>query len=564
MITVYSIMIVDDEALERKGWKMVLERYLSDRICVAGEAKNGREAVELAWKTRPDIILMDVKMPGLDGIMASKAIKKFLPEVKIILISAYDDFAYAHEAIQLRAVNYLLKPVQRGDMLAVIDRQLEELENERKRKAEEEELREALQDMMPYIKIGFIFELLAGNIKPTAKINERAEFLGIKQLPQVVLVANIDNFVQQTSDKKEIQRQVLKQKIFERITEAAREWPQSICIPSQEDKFVILLGPCRVEEPPEKIRRRAERLAETIRKEIERDPFINTTVTLGIGRVYRDIEHLHFSYEDALRALEYKFYTDGNQVIHIDDVIPYDERIHSYPYTAEKKLITSFRIADRDHAMQQLKVLLDELLSKTNNNPLLLKTRLLQLLLVLSHQAIESGADPDQVSKLDLTCAQELESKENLYELREWMETKVEQLIGLIRESRSQRQEKTMKKVVEYIHQNYYKDLTLEDTAEAVYFSSCYLSRVFKQMMKVNFIDYLTQTRLEKAKTFLKESNHSISDIGKKVGYQDPKYFSTIFKKHVGCTPSEYRRGTGRAGGAAWRGDVSLATFPKR
>jgi two-component system response regulator YesN len=96
VITVYSIMIVDDEALERKGWKMVLERYLSDRICVAGEAKNGREAVELAWKTRPDIILMDVKMPGLDGIMASKAIKKFLPEVKIILISAYDDFAYAH------------------------------------------------------------------------------------------------------------------------------------------------------------------------------------------------------------------------------------------------------------------------------------------------------------------------------------------------------------------------------------------------------------------------------------------------------------------------------------
>ncbi len=521
---------------------MIIDKYLSDRICIVGEAKNGKEAVELAWKTQPDIILMDVRMPGLDGIMASKAIKKFLPEVKIIIISAYDDFAYAHEAIQLRAVNYLLKPVQRGDMLDIIDRQLTELDNERRRKAEEEELREALQSMMPYIKIGFIFELLAGNIKSTAKINERAEFLGIKQLPQVVLVANIDNFVQHTRNKKEIQRQVLKQKIFERIKEAAREFLESICIPSQEDKFVILLGPQIEDELPEKLRRRAERLGETIRREIENDPFINTTVTIGIGRVYTSIEHLHFSYEDALRALEYKFYTGGNQVIHIDDVIPYDERVHSYPYTEEKKLITSFRIGDRERALQQLEVLLDELLSRINNDPLLIKTRLLQILMVLSHQAIESGADPDEVSKLDLSCAQALQSIENLNELREWTVSKVEELIRLICESRNQRQEITIKKVVDYIHQNYNRDINLEEVAEAVYFSPCYLSRVFKQMLKVNFIDYLTQIRLEKAKMFLKDTNYSISDIGKKVGYQDPKYFSTLFKKNVGCTPSEYRR----------------------
>jgi len=534
-------MIVDDEALERKGWRMILERYRSDQIRVAVEAKNGKEAVELAWKTRPDIILMDVKMPGLDGIMASKAIKKFLPEVKIIIISAYDDFAYAHEAMQLGAVNYLLKPVQRGDMLDIIDRQLQELENERKRKAEEEELREALQRMMPYIKIGFIFELLAGNIKPTAEIRERAEFLGIKQLPQVILVANIDNFVQLTRNKKEIERQVLKHKIFERITAVSREWPQSLCIPLQEDKYGILLGP-QDGEHPEKLRRRAERLAETIRREIENDPFIHTTVTIGIGRTYREVDNLHLSYKEALRALEYKLYTDGNQVIHIDDVLPYDERIHSYPYTMEKELISSFRIGDRECALQWLEELLSELLSKTNNDPVLLKTRLLQLLLVLSRQAIESGADPEEVGRQDFTCAQELQSKENLNELRKWVVAKVEQLIRLIQESRSQRQENIMKKVVNYIHQHYHRDLTLEEVAEAVHFSPCYLSRIFKQMQKVNFIDYLTRVRLEKAKMLLKSSNYSISSIARKVGYQDPKYFSTLFKKHVGCTPSEYRQ----------------------
>jgi YesN/AraC family two-component response regulator len=104
--------------------------------------------------------------------------------------------------------------------------------------------------------------------------------------------------------------------------------------------------------------------------------------------------------------------------------------------------------------------------------------------------------------------------------------------------------------------------------AEAVYFSPCYLSRVFKQMLKVNFIDYLTQVRLEKAKMFLKDSNCSISGIGRKVGYQDPKYFSTLFKKHVGCTPSEYRRGTARGtdstdgAGGAGRGARGAGSFP--
>jgi len=535
----YSVLIVDDEALERKGWRMILEKYRPDQVCVAGEARNGKEAVEVAWKTRPNIILMDVKMPGLDGIMASKAIKKFLPDVKIIIISAYDDFAYAHEALQLGAVSYLLKPVQRGDMLDIIDKQLQDLENERKRKAEEEELREALQKMMPYIEIGFLFELLAGNVKSVEEIRERAEFLGIKQLPQVILVVNIDNFVQITRNKKEIERQVLKHKIFERISTVTREWPQSLCIPLQEDKYGIFLGPQRGEHP-EKLRRRAERLAETIRREIESDPFIYTTVTIGVGRTYQEIDDLHLSYKEALRALEYKLYTDGNHVIHIDDVLPYDERIHSYPYTLEKEFISSFRIGDRECALQWLQELLSELLSKTN--PALIKTRLLQLLLLLSRQAIESGADPEEVGKQDFTYAQELQSKENLNELRKWVVAKVEQLIRLIQESRSQRQENIMKKVINYIHQHYNRDLTLEEVAEAVHFSPCYLSRIFKQMQKVNFIDYLTRVRLEKAKMLLKSSNYSISSISRKVGYQDPKYFSTLFKKHVGCTPSEYRQ----------------------
>ncbi len=536
----YSVLLVDDEMLERQGWRRILEKHRSGSVRVIGEARNGREAVELAKKERPDLVLMDVKMPGLDGIKAGRLIKEFLPGVKIIVISAYDEFSYAQEALKFGAVNYLLKPVQPAEMLEIVDQQLSILEKERRQRKEEESFQAMFQKIMPYLKIGFIFEWLSGNVKLADELHERAEFLGLKPLPQLVMVVNIDNFLRLTAGQKEIERQILKQKIYQKITVLAEEYHQSQCIPLQGDKYGVLIMPERG-ETPEKVRRRAARLAETIRREIEKDPFIPATVTIGIGRVYTEGTDLHLSYQEALKALEYKLYTGGNQVIHIDDVLPFDERVHSYPFPLERELLSCVRIGDGEQARYWLTRLLNELFSKTNNHPDLLKTRILELLVVLSRQAIESGASSEEVARQNFKYTQELWQKEDLGELHEWIFAKVENLIKLVQSGRDMRQQDIMKKILAYIHSNYHRDITLEEVAGAVFLSPCYLSRIFKQVQGVNFIDYLTSIRLEKAKVLLRSSGESIAQIAGKVGYQDPKYFSTVFKKHEGCTPSEYR-----------------------
>ena len=107
----YTILLVDDEVLEREVWKYILEKHCSSLIRVIGEAKTGNEAMELAKRFTPDIILMDVKMPGMDGIKAGNLIKEFLPKTKIIVISAYDDFTYAQNSLKFGAADYLVKPV---------------------------------------------------------------------------------------------------------------------------------------------------------------------------------------------------------------------------------------------------------------------------------------------------------------------------------------------------------------------------------------------------------------------------------------------------------------------
>ncbi|MDD2235065.1 MAG: response regulator [Desulfitobacteriaceae bacterium] len=537
----YTILLVDDEALERAAWKYMVEKYYSGFIKIIGEAKNGNEAVDLAKMLTPDIILMDVKMPGIDGIKASSLIKDFLPQTKIIVISAYDDFSYAQDSLKFGAADYLLKPIQLEEMLGVIRQQITDLEKEKESLEEESLLHERLQKMIPYIKIGFIAGWLEGELRTEVEIQERADFLGISPLPQQVMVANIDHFRKQTSGKTEHERQILKQKIYEEISKATEDFNQGLCIPHTGDKYVILIFP-KENESREQMRKRSLRLAESTRRQIEENPFIHATITVGIGRHYPKNTDLPFSYQEALRALEHRLYTGSNQVIHIDDVLPLDDEIPNYPFAIEKELVTYTRLGDLEQAQYWLNILLDKIITKTNKQPELLKMRLLELLFILSREAIESGASYSEITRGSYSYLKDLQQIEDFHELREWVNNMVEHLIKLVQYSHHTRQQDIPQRVVIYMHQHYMEDIALEEIAGVFYLTPSYLSRIFKQAYGVNFIDYLTCLRLDEAKKLLTTTLDPINSIAKRVGYNDHKYFSTVFKKNESCTPSEYRR----------------------
>ncbi len=537
----YTILLVDDEVLEREVWKYILEKHCSSLIRVIGEAKTGNEAMELAKRFTPDIILMDVKMPGMDGIKAGNLIKEFLPKTKIIVISAYDDFTYAQNSLKFGAADYLVKPVRPEEMLAVIRKQIMDLEKEKKQLEEESLLHERLQKMMPYIKMGFITGWLAGEMKTETEIQERADFLGISSLPQQVMVVNIDHFRKLTNVKKEHERQILKQKIYEEISKIIEDANQGLCIPFTGDKYTILIFPEK-NENQEQMRKRSLRLAESIRRKIEENPFIHTTVTVGVGRHYQKSTDLPFSYREALRALEHRLYTGSNQVIHIDDVLPLDDEIPNYPFTIEKELATYTRLGDLEQTRCCLKKLLEEFITKTNKQPDLLKMRLLELLVVLSREAIESGANYNEIARENFSYFQDLQQINDFHELQEWVTNKIECLIRSVQISHHARQQDIPQKAARYINQHFMEDITLEEVAGVFFLSPCYLSRIFKQAHGMTFIDYLTRVRLDNAKILLKSTQDPINSIAKRVGYNDPKYFSTVFKKNEGCSPSEYRQ----------------------
>lgn len=208
----YKLMIVDDEPLERQVIKEFVKQNKS--INIIKEACDGKEAIKKAYVEKPDIIFMDIKLPEMNGIKASTVIKESLPYTKIVIISAYDDFSYIQEAFKFGAKNFLLKPVQKKELLKLVEQLVIELDKERVDMNEEEHFSELLEEMKPYIKQGFALELFDNKIASIKELEEKANYLGIKELPELTMIVDIDNYQNLTAKKKRNSKTVFKAESF--------------------------------------------------------------------------------------------------------------------------------------------------------------------------------------------------------------------------------------------------------------------------------------------------------------------------------------------------------------
>ncbi|MCM2536206.1 response regulator [Neobacillus pocheonensis] len=159
-----KILLVDDEVLERKGLAKMITDAIED-IRVIGEAANGRKAIEMAEEHRPDIIFMDIKMPGIDGVQAVKEIKKLLPSTRFIMVSAFNTFEYAKEVMQQGVKEYILKPSRKQDILAAIERVSTEILEDRKQRDEQQSLRENLDRAVSIAQKEWVSSLLINQVQ---------------------------------------------------------------------------------------------------------------------------------------------------------------------------------------------------------------------------------------------------------------------------------------------------------------------------------------------------------------------------------------------------------------
>lgn len=531
----YRLLIVEDEQLERQAIRYIVEKYCAD-IGIIGETGDGDSAVDIAVKEQPEIIVMDIRIPGINGLEAIKRIKRFTPECAIIILTAFDEFNYAREAVTLGAAEYLLKPVRPQELAQVLQQVVGQLKITDEKRTEEAQLRQYLNGAMPFIQMSFAHDLLSGYFDDLELLRQRAAFLGLRTDPGVVIVLGVDQFNLLALDEDELKKQVMKQKIYRSVCEAVGE--EALVTPFANDKIIVILG---VEQGKsrQEVKDKARGVAEKIRDRLVSE--LHQTATVGVGCYHGDARDIYKSYLEAMRAYQQSFFFGADQILFFDELPTSHFGPFVYPFQNERAVLEQVRCGYRETAKEKLSSLLEQVF-RDNTSIETAKACALELLIVLSRAAVEGGGSIEKMTLQNFALINRLAECQNHSQVCSLLMNSLDEHMDNMIETRNTVNGRVINRACNFITDNCNRNLTLEEVAHNVHLSPFYFSKVFKKEKGCNFVDFLTKTRVERSKKLLRDPDLSVVRIAQESGYQDASYFCKVFRHEEGMTPNEYRK----------------------
>ncbi|WP_341876078.1 response regulator [Defluviitalea saccharophila] len=523
------VMLVDDEKIVIDSLQFIIEKNF-DNVEIVEIARSGREAIEKIEYVVPDIVFMDIRMPGINGIEAIREIKKRHKSIIFIVLTAFDQFEFAKEAIKLGVFEYLLKPVNRAKVVEVIEKAIETIKVEREKRKVELELKEKLETVLPILEHGFIYSMILFEDNYKELLNYK-DLFDIEENGGYVMTVEFGEEENGTLENK-IGYSVRSQGFYPFFRDTINMLRKCIVGPVMLNRIVVFV-PCEAQADEFTSRLEAVSFADKLFQKLSER--LNCGLKIGVGRTYEGFDSLSNSYEESLEALRS---LTAVGVMHYMDMPNVVHRSQGYPLHREKLLLQKVSAGDVEESLEELNHLFEWLVREYGDQILKIKNKLLEIIFLVYRIAWESGMEEDTNEVFFL---EKMLSMKDMSEVRLWCKKRVEHVAEQIRASRENRAGTLTKKAKEYIDANYAKSITLEDVSREINVSPQYFSKLFKEETGKNFIDYLTNIRISAAKELLSRGNLSIKEICYHIGYSDPNYFSRIFKKVVGVTPTEYK-----------------------
>lgn len=531
-------MIVDDENIIRKGLRDYID-WQQYGFEVSVEAENGITALQLAREHKPDVILTDIYMPLMDGIEFSKKVKDLMPEVIVIFISGYNDFSYAQRAIELGVYRYLTKPIKTQDLITLLVEVANELEHTQLQKEELKKIDSLIAESMPILKERFLLNLVHGELKDK-EIYNRAEYLGVdvKGNGFFSMVVSLDDYFIYMEQKTEEEINIIKFGIHKLVEECLKDFIDRFYVFEDRKNEIAIIGcsDSSLGSTTTNLFNNLQRLQETVKR------YFKTTISIGIGKGCQSIEMISKSYEEAQEALEYRTAHGKNSIIYIRDIRTEERFVPNEEiYDKSGELIQSIKSGERERCI----TLVDNIFMDLSKYETMKKDDLhlfiIDLLSKLIKTVTEFGGNVQEVfgeSFMRMTIF-------NFYTLEEVKVRFIELVkatVDYVGVKRKAVNRNFIEKAKEYINNNFsVSELNLNMVAESVHISPAYLSQLFKQVTGESCIEYITKARINESRRLLKDTNLKTYEIAEKVGYSDPQYFSTSFKKIVGTSPTNYR-----------------------
>lgn len=520
----YKILIVDDEIEVRQG---IVNKINFDEqgFELVGEAENGLEALEIIEEKNPDIAFVDIKMPYMDGLEFAREMYHKYPAIKVVIISGFDEFEFAQQAIRFHVIDYVLKPVSSSDIVKLLQKIKIKLDEEKYKKQDLIQLEKHYLESLPIIRERFLNALVLEK-HSIQNLDEKLKRFHIELGEKDFIVAVINPDTSHRIEAEDFD--IYAYGVYETCKDLLKDKKVTHFHNHAGDTILII---------PDAKELDWMHMLEEIRAVIEKAHL--QTVTIGIGEIVKRRNDIHVSYQGAMMALNYKMLEGQNKILWIRDLEP--NRLESIVFDEiEESLNQVIRQCHEEGLKQLIADVFDTLSSKQVRIPeirlFMVEWMLYYLRFTreyeLSIEWFENHVNwyPIITSYTDLTSLQTLIGDIGL------------KVIEGIQKTRKNTVKLMVESTVEYLKNNYHEDITLENMAERLYISPEYLSRQFKKEMDQTFIYYLTSLRLEAAKRLIEDTNYKNFQVADAVGYNEPNYFSYVFKKHFGISPSKYRK----------------------
>jgi two-component system response regulator YesN len=533
----FKVFLVEDEIVVREGIRknILWEQY---GFQYAGDASDGELALPLIRQIQPDLLITDIRMPFIDGLQLIELIRKELPRTKIVIISGYDDFSYAQQAIRLGVEQYLLKPIAKGKMVEILIALQKKMEAERQQQEFLMRFQREVQEYETFSRRRFFEQIVVGGMS-VLEISETAKSMGIDvNAPFYNIVLFSLNSSRYDASAPESYTDALAT-IQDKIRQFIVNHPEFLLFRWNVTTYAIL-----VKGGQEDIVQRTDECIENIKSNCAtagRDVSWHIAQGTPVSR----LGAIPACFTEASRLLSYRYLCSEEHILSKASIRAYWKKNGTEMDTGKKEInqehICNFL---SNGTREEIDRFIDQLLQSAGEGTVSLPLYCRYLTMTVYFAAVKYldsiGCRADSFWSLELQPNDSVSTPE---EARKYMRQVMVQAIELRDHESKKQQRDLLTQAIRFIDKHYPEEsISLERVARKVNVSPNYFSAIFSQEVGQTFIEYLTNKRIDEAKRMLRQTDKRSSEVAIAVGYKDPHYFSFVFKKVSGCTPNEYRK----------------------
>ncbi len=519
----YTIIIVDDE-LEIRESMVDLVDWNRLGFQVVGQAKDGNEALEMIEQRTPDIVLTDINMPYMNGLQLIECLSNQYPTIKVLIISGHEDFEYAKKAIYYNVLDYLLKPINKSEIETIFMKVKEQLDEKRKQLQDVHILKQQFEDTLPILRQRFLSALVEGKMSEELvhKQLEECCLTHIKANNYMCVNIYLNAFEKHNTELSYLSlQQLIDVTLLKQYKGISFQYVDHICVILSDVDIV------------DNVVKSLSNISEEAFRILQMHTFI------GVGNVYEDLLSIAKSYDEAMMAINYQDYQEGNRVIFINDIVKEDNRVQVDVYL-ERDIINAMKENQEDdyeRVVHKLSAPLKNIAVSEEERSLYA----IQVFTMMMQIAQKFDLRVEEV--IDDSCFSILAKVTNVLGMENWLHHILRKMREALKSGIANKSNDIVSKAKRYVLEHYEDpNLSLENICEILQISPTYLSSLFKQKSNENFVSYVTRIRMERAAELLDTSEDKTYVIAHKVGYNDPNYFNYVFKKHMGMTPIKYRK----------------------